>query len=161
MAGPSPMEQIATPVPTPSAGLDQVNPGWGASEATTSWRDPVIAEVATWMAAKDAVEALQQDWLNLEQRLSQTIGPLKMDLLEDGRSGLPEARAMRALTRKMQARDRELERAAHGIVHMRASSVAGVLAKIELGLRIQGHYDWQDNALALVQGGIEQLRELC
>ena len=120
----------------------------------------MIAEVATWVGAKDAVEALEQEWRDLERRLAVKVRPLTIDLIEGGRSSLPEARAMRALTRKMRAADRELERVAERIALMRARSVAGALAKIELGLQIQGPYDWQDHALALVRGGVEQLRQL-
>ena len=120
----------------------------------------MIAEVATWMGAKNAVEALEQEWRDLERQLALKVRPLNIDLVESGRSSLPEVRAMRALTRKMRVADRELERVAERVALMRARSVAGALAKIELGLQIQGPYDWQDHALALVRGGIEQLRQL-
>ncbi len=41
---------------------------------------------------------------------------------------------------------------------MRPTSAQGALAKIMVGLRIQGPYDWNDEIVeALVQDGCEQL----
>jgi len=43
-------------------------------------------------------------------------------------------------------------------VLMRATSAQGALAKIMVGLRIQGPYDWNDEIVeALVRDGCEQL----
>lgn len=74
------------------------------------------------------------------------------------RSGMAEARAMRALDRKISAARKKLDRDAGRIVVMRSTSAQGALAKIRLGLRIQGPYDWNDDVVeALVQDGCEQL----
>jgi hypothetical protein len=43
---------------------------------------------------------------------------------------------------------------------MRATSIAGALAKIELGLKVQGPYDWQDHALELAEGGVSELKAM-
>ena len=160
MARPSRIELIEEATAATGASVALVSAGRRTVRARAPACDPMIAEVATWMGAKDAVEALEQEWRDLERQLSLKVRPLNIDLIEGGRSSLPEVRAMRALTRKMRAADRELERVAERIALMRARSVAGALAKIELGLQIQGPYDWQDHALALVRGGIEQLRQL-
>ena len=82
-----------------------------------------------------------------------------MNLSQAGRSGLPEARAMRALDRKIKSAGKKLDRRAARIVLKRVTSRReGALAKIEMGLRIQGPYDWEEYAFALIQDGCEQLR---
>ena len=144
----------------PAADIARESRGPRASQVGTPLRDPVIAEVATWMAAKNAVEALQEVWSDLEHQLSLKMSPHALYRLEADRSNLPEARAMQALIRKMRAADRKLENKAEEIALVRVQSVAGALAQIELGLRIQGPYNWESSALALVRGGFAQLRDL-
>ena len=146
---------IASTAPTPEGSFSQVE-GARSASAKALKRDPLLVAVAAWVAAHEEIAGLEREWADLEQQLS-----LKMDLDGEARSGLPEASKLRRLTRKIRAADRRLEQDAGRIATIRATTLAGVLAKIELGLRIQGPYNWQDNALALVQGGIEQLRELC
>jgi len=76
------------------------------------------------------------------------------------RSGLPEARELRALTRKLNAAERKLERSATRIAQMRATSGQGALAKIEMGLKIQAPQDCEEMAWALIKGGADELREV-
>ncbi len=64
---------------------------------------------------------------------------------------------MRALDRRIKTGLRRLERMARAIVLLRPMSAEGALAKIRVGLRIQGPYDWEDYAFALVQDGCDQL----
>ncbi|MGE3583123.1 MAG: hypothetical protein AB7J28_17120 [Hyphomonadaceae bacterium] len=124
----------------------------------TAKADPVVAKVEAWIAERDAIDAMLEEWADLESALCDKIKPTPMSLTQACRSGLPEARAMRALDRKIKSGLRRLERAAQGIVLMRTSSAEGALAKIRLGVRIQGPYDWNDDYVyALVQDGCEQL----
>ena len=39
-------------------------------------------------------------------------------------------------------------------------SAEGALAKIELGLAVQGPFDWRDHALELVEEGLKDLRDM-
>jgi hypothetical protein len=57
------------------------------------------------------------------------------------------------------AAGKKLDRQAARIVVKRANSPEGALAKIEMGLKIQGPYDWEEYAFALIQDGCEQLRQ--
>lgn len=120
--------------------------------------DPVVAKVAAWIAERDAIDAMMLEWQDLESALCEKIRTTTMSLTHAYRSGLAEARAMRALDRKIKPGLRRLERAAQRIVLMRTKSAQGALAKIRLGVRIQGPYDWNDDYVyALVQDGCEQL----
>jgi hypothetical protein len=119
--------------------------------------DPVVVKVGEWKAAKAAQDVMVREWQGLESVLLDRAQALGMDLAQAHRSRLPEARAMRALMRRIEAMDGPLDRATGRIVLMRPSSTAGALAKIELGLTIQGPHDWEEYAYALVQDGWEQL----
>lgn len=120
--------------------------------------DPVIAKVCEWMAARDAHDALGLEWQKQEkQLLAKTRGA--MNMTQAARTKLAEARAMRLLDKRIAADWKRLKRAAGRIVLMRPTTTAGALAKIEMALRIQGPYDWEDYAYALMQDGYEQLRD--
>jgi hypothetical protein len=57
---------------------------------------------------------------------------------------------MRTLGGKVAAFCRDLAGLAASTSMMRAVSVEGALAKIELGLCVKGRYGWQDHALELL-----------
>lgn len=67
---------------------------------------------------------------------------------------------MRTMKRKLDEGYRDLEQLAGDIREMPAISVAGALAKIELGLKVQGEFDWREHALELAEDGIAELRQL-
>lgn len=127
-------------------------------EAPRQATDPVVTAVRQWMADQHAREAMIREWQDWENALCQRIRPLPMNLSQASRSGLPEARAMRTLDRKIKTVGKKLDRRAARIVLKRVTSPEGALAKIEMGLRIQGPYDWEEYAFALIQDGCEQLR---
>jgi hypothetical protein len=123
--------------------------------------DPVVAKVEAWLADRDAIDAMMLEWQDQESALCDRIAGTEMTLTQACRSGLAEARAMRALDRKIKPGLKRLHRAAQRIVLMRTTSAEGALAKIRLGLRIQGPYDWNDDyVFALVQDGCEQLAQI-
>lgn len=123
--------------------------------------DSVVAKVEAWLADRDAIDAMMHEWQDQESALCDRIAGTPMNLTQACRSGLAEARAMRALDRKIKAGLKRLHRAAQRIVLMRTTSAEGALAKIRLGLRIQGPYDWNDDyVFALVQDGCEQLAQI-
>mgnify|MGYP000048559831 CR=1 FL=1 len=128
------------------------------ASALTSKPDPVVAKAAAWMAAYDAREALLREWQHQETALFTKVKALNVSVDRGMRSGMAEARAMRALDRRIKVARKKLDRDAGHIVLMRATSPQGALAKIMVGLRIQGPYDWNDEIVeALVQDGCEQL----
>lgn len=121
-------------------------------------RDPVVAKVEALIVERAAIEAMMEEWADLEVALCTKIKSNGMSLTRACRSQLPEARAMRALDRKIKLGFRRMHLQARRIVLMRPSSPQGALAKIKLGVRIQGPYDWNDEYVyALVQDGCEQL----
>lgn len=126
--------------------------------AIASKPDPIVAKVAAWMADYDAREAMIRRWQDWESALCEKARPMGMNLTQAGRSGLPEARAMRALDGRIEVASKKLDRAAGRIALMRPTSAHGALAKIELGLKIQGPYDWEELAHALISDGCADLR---
>ena len=140
-------------------GAAQARPATSAAQRPRVARpDPIVAAVAAWMADYDAREVMIRTWQAWENALCEKIRPMGMNLTQAGRSGLPEARAMRALDGKIKIAGKKLDRAAGRIALMRPTSAHGALAKIELGLKIQGPYDWEDLAYALISDGCAELR---
>lgn len=120
--------------------------------------DPIVGKVDSWIAERDTIDAMMEEWADLEVVLCDKIKPTGMSLSQAYRCGLPEARAMRRLDRKIKPGLRRLDRSAQRIALMRTNSAQGALAKVRLGMRIQGPYDWNDDYVyALVQDGCEQL----
>jgi len=129
-----------------------------ARTASASNPDPVVAKVAEWMADRAAVDAMSEEWADLEVVLCRKTRSSGMSLTQAYRTALPEARAMKVLDRKIKVGLRRLHRQAQRIVLMRTTSAQGALAKLRLGVKIQGPYDWNDDYVyALVQDGCEQL----
>ncbi|HRK67570.1 MAG TPA: hypothetical protein PKY73_08460 [Hyphomonas sp.] len=121
--------------------------------------DPVVASVEAWMSDYSKREAMMLEWQDWEVALCERIRPLGIGLTRGHRSRLPEARSMRALDRKIKALGKKLDKRAARIILTRVTSTKAALAKIEMGMRIQGPYDWEDYAFALIQDGCEQLRK--
>lgn len=119
--------------------------------------DPVVEKVTAWIADRDAIDAKMLEWQDQEVALCAKIKTIGMSLTQAYRCGLPEARAMRVLDRQIKTGLKRLERNARRVVLMPVASAEGALAKIRMGLRIQGPYDWEDYAYALAQDGCEQL----
>jgi hypothetical protein len=122
--------------------------------------DPVMARASEWIAACELAAAMEAEWRGLETRLFGRAALLKMDCSLACRSGLGEARAMRALDRRIEAAYRKMRRVAGEAAAQPAVSMAGALAKIELGVRVQGEFDWREHALELIKGGVEEVRRL-
>lgn len=67
---------------------------------------------------------------------------------------------MRILNKRIEATYPELENEAEMISALPTMSAEGALAKIELGLAVQGPFDWRDHALELLEEGIKDLRDM-
>jgi hypothetical protein len=93
--------------------------------------DELAAKAAGWIAANERLTAMQLRW-----------------------------QAMRALDGEIEETRRQLNAAAGEIRLVQATTIAGAIAKIELGLRVQGPFDWQDHARELLEDGIAELRGL-
>lgn len=122
--------------------------------------DPLIARAAEWIAANDRLDALSVEADDLQGHVFDKARALGIRGDVACRSNMPEARAMRMMKRDLVDGYRDLEQLAGDIREMRAISVAGALAKIQLGLKVQGEFDWREHALELAEDGIAELRQL-
>lgn len=140
----------------------------GAAPAETTKRpaqaaftvDPVVELVQEWMARQDAADALTHEWQRLEHQLSLRIKPLGIGMTEASRRGFAEVRRMRRLDKRIAESERRLRRVTERILPLRARSIEGVAAKIEMGLRIQEPLDCEEFSWALLKSGFEELREI-
>ncbi|MBI1360550.1 MAG: hypothetical protein GC155_09765 [Alphaproteobacteria bacterium] len=122
--------------------------------------DPFVRAVADLLALDAKRETYVRRWQQLETQLFAIATPLGMDCDEACRSNIFKARVMRKLSRAISDADRELEAQAGRLAAERAGSVAGALAKLKLGIQVQGPYDWRCSALDLLRGGLAELLEL-
>jgi hypothetical protein len=122
--------------------------------------DMIVAHAAAWTAADENLTAMQLAWQDHESAVFDKARRMKINCARACESNWPEAKAMRALDVQITAAYARLEALAGKIQRMRATTIAGAVAKIQLGLQVQGPYDWQEHALELVEDGLVELREL-
>jgi hypothetical protein len=120
--------------------------------------DDLTVQAAQWIVTEERVAAMQLKWQVFEGLLFDKARWMKMSCEMACRSDLPEAQAMRTLDSEIEATRRWLDASAQEIRITPATTVAGAIAKIELGLKVQGPYDWQDHARELLEDGIAELR---
>lgn len=135
----------------------------GASAATipvAAPPDPLIAKAAAWVAANACIDAMSLEADELQGQVFEKARKLQIKGNKACRSRMPEARRYRALSRKITAGYRDLEQLAAEISMMNAVSIEGALAKIELGLNVQGPFDWRDHALEIAESGIAEFRQM-
>ena len=128
--------------------------------ARSNQSDRLCEAVRRWLEEKAEQSGLERQWQDREHRLMEKCraSGVKFASACKGRSG--EAREMRLLMRQIKAIDRRLDIASQSILTMRASSAAGALALIELGLAIQEPLDCEEHAWALLRNGADQMRAL-
>ena len=131
-----------------------------AVDLPTLGPDELAAKAAQWIATDDRLTAMQSRWQRFESLLFDKARRMGMGCDEACQSDLPEAQAMRAIDEDIEETRRQLNAAAGEIRLTPATTIAGAIAKIELGLRVQGPFDWQDHALELLEGGLAELRGL-
>lgn len=140
---------LALPLAAPVAAARPVRP-----------KDPLVAATSAWMAEDERREAMIRKWQGFESDLFDKAHRLNMDCGKACRSNMPEARAMRVLDREIDRSFNRLVEAAGRASETKARTVEGAIAKIELGLAVQGPFDWQDYALELAQDGLAELKAL-
>jgi hypothetical protein len=121
--------------------------------------DPLVQRAGEWIALRTRVDTLSVEADDLEGELFARARALGMTSDKACRSAMPEARAYRAKKREFDEGCRKLEREACVLRDMRATTVAGAIAKIELSLHIQ-YEDWSEHAFEFVEDGIAELRLL-
>ncbi|RYG32389.1 MAG: hypothetical protein EON93_11305, partial [Burkholderiales bacterium] len=123
---------MAVPVySTASAGVAGLQ-GGGA------FTDPLIAKAEAWITTRQRLDALTLEWGRLETQVRVKAGKLGIEMYAARARRFPEAQAMRALDRRIDAAYRDLEGLAVEASLMRAVTVEGAVAKLDLSMRIQG-----------------------
>lgn len=121
--------------------------------------DPVPERTAAWLSRQDRREAMIRHWQELESLFFLKTRWAKSTVdYED--SDLPEACAMRILDKRINAALPAMATEAAYILALPTMSAGGALAKIELGLAVQGSHDWRPSALELVEEGLKDLRDM-
>jgi len=96
--------------------------------------DPLVVRAGEWIELRARVDALSMEADELQGLVFDKARELGMRTEKACRSSLPEARAWRAKKREFENGERSLERMARAIRNMRAVTVAGAIARIELSL---------------------------
>lgn len=121
--------------------------------------DPVIARAEEWIANNARVEALSVEADDLQGAVFDKARALGIRGDKACRSRMPEAREWRAKKQEYEEACRSLATLTGDIRKMRAVTVAGAIAKIELSLHVQ-YEDWSEHAFELAEEGIAELRQL-
>jgi hypothetical protein len=129
-----------------------------ANVTTAASPNELVSRVAEWIAADEYRTSLQLKWQDFESRLFDKARRMRMRCDRACKSDMPEARAMRALDKEMDEIWQWLEVTAAEIRQIPATTMAGAIAKIELGLKAQGPFDWREHSMELIEEGIGELR---
>lgn len=129
-------------------------------EIAPSGECSLLARAAEWASADERLTSMQLQWQDYESAVFDKARRMKISCARACESNWPEAQAMRALDLQITAAYAQLEALAGQIRRMRATTISGAVAKIQLGLKVQGPYDWQDHAYELVEDGLVELRKL-
>lgn len=122
--------------------------------------DYLVERATNWAMRHQRLFEMEQQWQRLETALFAKAATLKISCDAAMRGNLAEAKDMRALDAEIEASHRDLAVEAGEIRAMKSTSVAAALAKVELGLRVQGPFDWRDHARQLIDDGIEELKSM-
>jgi len=123
-------------------------------------RHHLVLQVDAWAVSHDHLTEMQQQWQSLEAALFERAKKRRVSCERACASDWPEARAMRDLRTSISALFHALEISADEILRMDSATIADAIAKIRLGLLVQGPFDWRENALELMRAGLEDLRHL-
>lgn len=115
--------------------------------------DALLEEIRAWTQTHAARDAMVCAYSDAEGRLFLKAKALGLSPSTILRSNLEDAKTLKALNRDIKSADRKLNRAAARIAHTKPQSVEAAMAQIDMGLLIQGPYDWDDHAYALIQSG--------
>lgn len=122
--------------------------------------DPVVTVAAAWIAKRQSLEGLIFEWQRLEKQLIKRAKLLDIPIDDARGQRFPEAAAMRSLDRRMDRAYGILETLACDSSHLPAVTAEGALAKVGLGVKVQGRYGWQPYALELLESGVGELGAL-
>lgn len=121
--------------------------------------DPVTVRAEEWIVNNARVDALSVEADDSQGAMFDKARALGIGGDKACRSRMPEARAWRAKKQEYEEACRSLATLTGDIRKMRAVTVAGAIAKIELSLHVQ-YEDWSEHACELLEEGIAELRQL-
>lgn len=114
--------------------------------------------IMEWIAVQDRRTSLELKWQALESRLFREAKRLGICCDKATEGGSPEACEMRALAAEIVHADNWLAVSAGEIRQIRSRTLADAVAKLELGLRLQGPENWTEHAREFLEDGISELR---
>lgn len=141
----------------PLAGQQLLSDPNGVVEAPMS-TDPIVERARAWMAADKRCRGLEARWRDLESSLFCKAKQMDLDGELAVESDIPEAVAMRQLDVEIAELHREMDGFSGEAARLAAVTIEGAIAKIALGLMVQGPFDWRDHAYELVDGGLSEMR---
>lgn len=122
--------------------------------------DHLVVRATGWTMRHQRIIEMELEWQRLEAALFTKAATREISCAAAMKGKFAEAKRMRALDAEIGVGYRELAFEAGEIQAMKSSSVAAALAKVELGLRVQGPYDWRDHARQLIDEGIGELKSM-
>lgn len=150
-------EMLAVSLAVPLIGPGSTRGGSISTPQSGALPDLVVAVAAAWIAKRQSLEAMIFEWQRLEKDLIKRAKLLGVPI--DGARGrkFPEAAVLRSLDRRMDRTYEVLESLARDASCLPAATAEGALAKIGLGVKVQGRYGWQPYALELLETGAREL----
>lgn len=122
--------------------------------------DPVLGLCAQWTDRRQALEELTFEWQRWERLLMTRARRLGLDIDEAVGPRFPEATTMEVINCSIHQAHDDLDDLARRAQRLQATSAEGALAKIRLGLLVQGPYNWEPNARELLEAGVTDLEHL-
>ncbi len=132
---------------------ETLHPNPALSAPSPPCADALLQKIRAWTQTHAARDAKVCAYSDAEGRLFLKAKALGLSPSRMLRSNLEDARVLKALNRDIKSADRKLDRAAARIAQTRPQSLEAAMAQIDMGLLIQGPYDWDDHAYALIQSG--------
>ncbi len=115
----------------------------------------VAALAKTWNAERDLIALLMRRWSDLETALQRRTGSL--DVRAAAAAGDVGAVEMIAIDRRLPGLWEAAEVAAERIARLPCATVRDALAKVQMGIRINGPHDCEGPSYVLLQGGYDDL----
>lgn len=151
---------LISPLSIPLIGTSHAQGNISPTTRIGDQRDPVVTMAAAWIMKRQVLEEMIYEWQRQEKQLFKKAKLLNVMIDDACGPRFPEAAVMKALDRRMDRTYDVLETMAQNASRLPAITAEGALAKIDLGLRVQGRYQWQPNALELIECGVQELAEL-
>lgn len=119
-------------------------------------RPQSVAQLAkAWNAERDLIGLLTRRWSDLETALQRRTGSLDFGAAAAG--GDAGALEMIAIDRRLPGLWEAAEAAAERISRLPCATLGDALAKLQMGIRINGLHDCQGSSYVLLQGGYDDL----